>query len=245
MLKNYVTRVILAALLLFSLAATPAFANEYAIVSNMTTNEGGYFSAPNVSMNSNWSTSFPCRFINKTHWLRFDGAHASYDDWLEVGRTHGKIEDATGTVTCGGEKVKLYDAYYTAYGTYDSAGVLTYEEFPVTGFSTTGTHNYQIQRTGTGQWKAYVDFTAVRTYTWNFSSSTGQDIGWEANTTAATWTAPNYSTSHQLLISGSWRNWSTGVYYDYSTGHNVMGWYADCDLNPDLTTNYSKATYWE
>lgn len=227
-----------------AIVATPAFANQYDTVKNATNNEGGYFSAPNVSMSSNWSSSFPCRFLIKTHWLAYNGAYASYKDWIEVGRVHGEVEDNTGTYTCSGKKVKFYDAYYTGYGIWDASGNLTITEWPVTGFSTTGTHNYQIQRTGSAQWKAYIDFTTVRTFSWNQVNAVRHDIGWETNTSASTWSTPNYSSAHELLISGTWQRWTTGYKSDASNGGNSLGWYVKFGTNANGTTDHSKAEYY-
>ena len=216
----------------------PVLANEYAIIHNLTDNEGGFFSAPDVSMTSNWSSSNPCLFVVKTQWLAYKGADPAQQDWIELGRVNGAVRSSTGTTYCGTIKVGFYDTFYTARAKHDSFGQETYEEWPVTSISTGGTHNYQVKKTALNEWTAYIDYTRVLTHTgWNQSKSVRHDIGWETNTATAWWGTPNYSTAHQLLINSSWQNWNTGFKEDASNSGNSLGWYANFD------GAYSKAKY--
>ncbi len=93
-------------------------AKQYAAYRAVQNNTGGFFSAPNVSMSSGWSSSNPCNFLVKTQWLSFNGANAANKDWIELGRVHGAVQaQSGGTYNCGtAAMVSYYDAYYTAVG---------------------------------------------------------------------------------------------------------------------------------
>jgi hypothetical protein len=222
--------------------STSAFA-EHAIVSISQTNQGSYFSYTDVTMNSGWNTSNPCRFLNKTTWIGFNGDHPTNTDWLEVGRTHGKIPNASGTVTCGSDKVISINGNYAAYGKFSSSGVLTYEEWGYAA-SNSGTHNFQIQRTATNEWKAYFDFNVIKTFAWAPTSGITARVGLEVNNSVATMTFPNYTTAHQTQsTSGVWSNWTSGTRFDASGSYNSRGWYANFGTTASGGTDYTKVTY--
>jgi hypothetical protein len=236
----------LTAALFFLGSPTSSFGavHQYALVRNTTPNEGAYFFARNVSMNSEWSTFFPCRYLVKTQWLGFDGDNPDKQDWIEIGRLHGPAPAEISSASCEGIPVRFYDAYYTASGKYDSSGQLTYSESLITGFRIDGSHNWQIQRTGSSEWTAYIDYTAVRKYAWAKTHAVRHDVGWETNSSAATWESPNYAGAIQLLINGIWKTWTTGQRLDYNSLVNAMKWYADFLKKPDGTTDYSAVKYW-
>lgn len=228
-------------ILLLGLSYAPASlaANQYAFVRTSQSNTGGFFSAPNVSMSSGWSSSNSCAFLVKTSWLGFKGTYSRADDWIELGRVNGAVQNPQGNATCSGGKVSNYDAYYTARGRYNSAGVLDYAEFPITNISTSGTHNYQIKKVSSADWRTYIDGITTLTYPgWSAANATTHDVGWEANNNTSSWASPNYSTAHQILVNGSWTNWGSLGKVDASTGGNTLGWFA----NPDGGTSQAKFT---
>lgn len=224
--------------------STSAYA-EHAIVITDKVNTGSYFSYTDVTMTSGWNTSNPCRFVNKTTWIGFNGDY-SKPDWLETGRTAGKMPDSSGSVTCGGLKVVGINGNYAAYGKYNSSGVLTYEEWGYNA-SHSGTHNFQIQRTSATEWKAYFDLGVIKTFTWNKTSGFDARVGLEVNNSVSTIAFPNYTTSHQTRsTSGTWSNWTNGQIIDASDMYNSRNWYVNFGTlggsgsgGPD----YSKATY--
>jgi hypothetical protein len=218
--------------LLLGLAYVPGSqaASQYAVVSTSQANTGGFFSAQNVSMSASWSPNSPCSFIVKTNWVAFNGSNATSKDWIELGRVNGSVRSPSGNSFCGSERVGFYDAYYTATGRINAAGVLTYNETPITTISTSGSHNYQIKKISSTEWRTYIDGITTLTYTgWNYPTSVRHDVGWETNSLSPFWTSPNYSSSHQVLINGTWTNWSSGSRNDASTGWNNLGWFANFD----------------
>ncbi|THF73050.1 hypothetical protein [Cohnella fermenti] len=237
-MRRKVPSLLIFIVLLFSFAI-PAYANDYARVANLGVSiQGGYFSAANTTLSGGFSSTNTCNFVVKTQWLGF-GSGSTSAGWIEVGRVNGATENPSGAYTCGTTKVSNADGYYTA--AQSSAGV--YEEYLVTGFSTSGTHNYQIQYTSGTNWVAYVDYTSVHTYSRTETTATRHRVGFETNNTSATWTSGNTSTAIQTLgTGGSWSNWTTGTREDYSTGYNSLLWYANFGTSGG-TTNYSTATY--
>lgn len=133
--------------------------------------------------------------------------------------------------------MKDYDAYYVATQVGSS-----YDEWPVTGFGTTGGHSFQVQRTGTGQWTAYIDFTAVRTFTRTENDATRHRVGFESNYSDTWFASPSDTTSHQILVSGTWNYWTSGSREDASTGWNGASWNTVFGTKAGGGTDYSKAT---
>lgn len=233
-LQVFVATNLLAVLLLTS----PAFANEYSRVANLgVTVQGAYFYSPSVSLNSYWSTSQPCRFIIKTHWLGFADSNGNSTGWIEIGRVHGAMSDPSSSVKCGLDPVSNYNAYYVA----TQNGSL-YDEWPVTGFGTTGAHNFQVQRTGFGEWTAYIDYTAVRKFTRTEQNAARHRVGFESNYSDTWFASPSDTTSHQVLVNGTWEYWTSGSREDASTGYNNVNWNTVFGKKADGTTDYAKAT---
>jgi hypothetical protein len=216
---------------LFGFACVPySQANQYATVSTGQSNTGGFFSAQNVSMSSSWSPNSPCYFIVKTNWTAFNGSHTALKDWIELGRVNGAVRSSSGSNFCASDRVAFYDAYYTASGRYNATGVLTYNETPITTISTSGSHNYQIKKISATDWRTYIDGATTLTYTGlNYSSSVKHDVGWETNSLSPFLGSPNYSNPHQVLVNGTWTNWSSGSKFDASNGGNNLGWLANFD----------------
>lgn len=219
--------------------------NNYAYVRTTQSSTGGFFSAPNVSMSSGWSTSNPCNFLVKTQWLSFNGTYSAAKDWIELGRVNGAVKNPNGTATCGSGqtagKVSNYDAYYTATGRYNSAGVLTYNEFPITTIGTSGTHSYKIEKISTANWRTYIDGITTLTYTgWSASNPVIHEVGWEANNSISSWTSPNYANPLQILVNGSWVNWGSLAKVDSSNGGNNLGWVATTDGGSAWKSKYTR-----
>ena len=230
--------------LLLGLAYAPSAhaAKQYASYRAVQNNTGGYFSAPNVSMNSGWSSSNPCNFLIKTQWLSFKGASSANDDWIELGRVHGAVErESGGTYNCGTSAnpsmVSYYDAYYTATMKFNSTGGYSYREWPITTISTAGSHSYQIKKVSSNtDWRGYIDNIQVLTYPgWNAANAAYQDVGWEANyatNTTPTWTSPNYANPLKFLINGSWTDWSSTNVTTAGSGsisQGSLGWAVSTD----------------
>jgi hypothetical protein len=101
---------------------------------------------------------------------------------------------------------------------------------------------------GTYQWATYIDNVRVLTYPSVFQSTAlGHQIGWEANLSSnskATWTSPNFSDLHQVLISGSYQYWNTGARRDASSSppRNNKNWKALFPLTSGVT-DYTKGEY--
>jgi hypothetical protein len=202
---------LLALILPLALAMDAAADSQYAIVQNSKTGlTGAQATWATAALQSNWNdAAHSCNFVNQELWLALD---ATGDQWIEIGVTDGKINDALGGADCAGETVKHWTGSFTAYQYCRSADDCEYNEYPYAASEVGTSHTYKVLRVD-GEWGSYIGDTRVMGFA-QFAQATGQDpdVGMEGNGEGALTFGGAASTSgHQYRVGTTWYNWCNGV----------------------------------
>jgi hypothetical protein len=224
--------------LIFALAATSsayAQCNSHSQLELTATEKGGYYSANNINMNANWtSTQHP--FVLRTMWTVIDTNYS----WVETGFMDGDLNGAN------------YHGFYVAYGISNSVGTLVdYNEYSVSGPSTTvgTTHNFEVQYIGNNYWRAYFDLNSKLDVYSTTGYGLGVNIGWETGATNSPYTnftydSPNQTTAHQYQnASGVWNNWSSGTPNNADRGCSNNAQMPVAKFSNPGTIDYTKGIY--
>jgi hypothetical protein len=194
---------------------------------------GGYMydTVPNAT--SNWSASFPNRFVGKTMWVT---RNADYKAWTENGYFQGAAANGT-----------YKDTFYYAYGKVDTSGNVTeYGEAYINITPTIGSgHHHHTTYLGDsiGYWRMTLDNNSATNWdVYGWAGDGRMDVGVESNNALSyitnTSTSPTNTSGLQYYEDSSWHSWT-------SSATKIVNDYWNIGVQTDfVNSSHTGATFW-